>query len=205
VRPEISPSGQESFIEAARRGQIVDAAIEVIAAVGYAHASLARIAEHAGISKGVISYHFTDKDHLIRQVVEHILAAFGAYMAPRVQAERQSAAAMLRAYIESHIGFMREHRQHILALVDILSNPRPKNGKCAVNPKPDAGVVALEQIFRRGQRAGEFRRFPTRVMAVTIRGALDAIAPQMIANPGIDLDAYSRELVTIFELAARTH
>lgn len=205
MRPEISPSGQEasSFIEAARRSQLVDAAIEVIASVGYAQASLSRIAENAGISKGVISYHFADKDHLIRQTVEQILAAFGSYMRPRVQAERDSAAAMLRAYIESHVGFMREHRKHILALVDILSNARGKNGKCVVNPKDDSGLTALEQILRRGQRTGEFRRLSPRVMAVAIRGALDAIAPQMVTDPELDFEAYSRELTTIFDLATR--
>lgn len=205
MRPEINPNGQEtaSFIEAARRGQIVDAAIEVIASIGYAQASLARIAEHAGISKGVISYHFADKDHLIRQVLEQILAAFASYMRPRVEAQRDSAAGMLRAYVESNVGFMREHRNHVLALVDILSHARGRKGECLVSPKQDAGLAALEQILRRGQRTGEFRRFSTRVMAMTIRHAIDAIAPQMITNPGLDFEAYSRELTTVFDLATR--
>lgn len=205
MRPEINPNGQEtpSFIEAARRGQIVDAAIEVIASIGYAQASLARIAEHAGISKGVISYHFADKGHLIRQVLEQILAAFASYMRPRVEAQRDSAAGMLRAYVESNVGFMREHRNHVLALVDILSHARGRKGECLVSPKQDAGLAALQQILRRGQRTGEFRRFSTRVMAMTIRHAIDAIAPQMITNPGLDFEAYSRELTTIFDLATR--
>jgi AcrR family transcriptional regulator len=56
VRPENSPTGQQrSFIEEARRRQIIASAVEVISEVGFGNASLARIAEHAGISKGVIS------------------------------------------------------------------------------------------------------------------------------------------------------
>jgi TetR/AcrR family fatty acid metabolism transcriptional regulator len=39
-----------TFTESARRAQIVQAAIETIAEVGYARASYARIAEHAGLS-----------------------------------------------------------------------------------------------------------------------------------------------------------
>jgi TetR/AcrR family fatty acid metabolism transcriptional regulator len=45
-----------SFVSNARRAQIVEAAIETVADVGYAGASLSRIAVRLGISKGVISY-----------------------------------------------------------------------------------------------------------------------------------------------------
>ena len=55
MRPKDGAGGRVSFIQAARRRQIIAAAIET--AVGYGQASLARIAEHADISKSVISYH----------------------------------------------------------------------------------------------------------------------------------------------------
>jgi AcrR family transcriptional regulator len=54
-----------TFIEEARRKQIVEAAMETIADSGYVNASLAEIAKSADISKGVISYHFESKDELI--------------------------------------------------------------------------------------------------------------------------------------------
>ena len=41
------PRKKPSFIEQARRRQIIDAAIDTIAAVGYANASFARIAAQA--------------------------------------------------------------------------------------------------------------------------------------------------------------
>ena len=50
------------------------AAIDTIAEVGYANASLARIAVRLGISKGVISYHFAGKDDLIAEIVSQVLA-----------------------------------------------------------------------------------------------------------------------------------
>jgi AcrR family transcriptional regulator len=55
-RPARQPSG--SITEAARRAQIVAAAVTVLADRGFASASLAAIADEVGISKGVISYHF---------------------------------------------------------------------------------------------------------------------------------------------------
>jgi AcrR family transcriptional regulator len=67
-----SKSGRTSFIEQARRRQIVQAAIDVIAERGYAGASLEQIALKAGISRGLISYHFAGRDDLIAAVVASI-------------------------------------------------------------------------------------------------------------------------------------
>ena len=127
MRPEIVPITRNgrSFIESARRAQIVECAIDTIATVGYSRTSLAQIAKRASISKGVISYHFADKDDLIQQVVTEVLQAFDAYMRPRVEAERGSATAMLRAYIESNVAFMTAHRKHVLVLVIQLGVDHP--------------------------------------------------------------------------------
>ena len=77
MRSESNPDGKKaerSFIETARRAQIMAAAIDTIAEVGYGQASLARIAETAGTSKGVIIYHFGGKDELVRELVGEYLA-----------------------------------------------------------------------------------------------------------------------------------
>ena len=198
--------GGRSFIEAARRAQIVECAIETIASLGYSRSSLAQIARRARISKGVISYHFADKDDLIEQVLIEVLGAFESYMRPRIQAECSSASRMLHAFIESNVAFMTAHRTYVLVLVDVFTNARRQDGKPLVDPDVyESGLKGLEQILRRGQETGEFRLFSPRVMAVSIRQALDAIAPQMLADPNLDLDAYGRELTTMFDLATRAH
>ncbi|MBW2463627.1 MAG: TetR/AcrR family transcriptional regulator [Deltaproteobacteria bacterium] len=51
-------------------GQIVDAAIRVLARQGYARTSLMDIAREAGMSKGAVHYHFPAKDALIQVVLE---------------------------------------------------------------------------------------------------------------------------------------
>ena len=68
--------GGRTFIETARRAQIVQAAIDTIADLGYANASYAQIAKRAGLSStGLISYHFHSKDDLIEQVIAELVAA----------------------------------------------------------------------------------------------------------------------------------
>ena len=63
MRIKDKPDGQNhpTFTEAARRTQIIECAIETLATLGYAQASLAHIAKRAGISKGVIVYYFSSK------------------------------------------------------------------------------------------------------------------------------------------------
>src|SRR5580704_17145174 len=119
MRSERRTGGQRTdrtFIETARRAQIMAAAIDTIAELGYGQASLARIAETAGTSKGVIIYHFGSKDDLIREIVAELSAKGRAYMGPRLEAE-PTGAGMLRAYIESNLSFIRENHKHVVAVV----------------------------------------------------------------------------------------
>jgi TetR/AcrR family fatty acid metabolism transcriptional regulator len=205
MQPENKAGDQRnlSFIEKARRSQIVACAIDTIATLGYARASLAQIAQRAGISKGVISYHFAGKEELIRQVVAEVFAAGEAFMRPRIGAE-STAAAMLRAYIESNLAFMRTHRNHIMAILEIWSNSRTTDGRLGIGATwIEAAVDHLEPLLRWGQENGEFREFSPRVMAMAIRNAIDGVPPQMVSDEDLDLDAYADELVTLFDRATR--
>ncbi|HMK98465.1 MAG TPA: TetR family transcriptional regulator, partial [Acidimicrobiales bacterium] len=143
---------RRTFIENARRQQIVGAAIDTIAEVGYAQASLARIAARLGISKGVISYHFASKDDLIKQVVIDVVEAGRAYILPRVFAE-PTGPAMLRAYIESNLAFMREHRNYMVAVVEILRNGAftTAGGRRVDGRDVDVAVQLLEEQLARLQ------------------------------------------------------
>ncbi len=206
MRSEIHPSGQgdRSFVENARRAQIIDCAIDAIAELGYANASLAEIARRAGISKGVISYHFAGKRELIGEIIGAILKKATAVMLPRMKAER-SAAGMLRAYIETNLDFLGANPNCIHAIMKIGAATRDE----ADQPKTDyelafqPAVRDLEKLLRFGQQQGEFRDFSTRVMAATIRSAIDGVAFQLEANSKLDLKAYANELVILFDLATR--
>jgi AcrR family transcriptional regulator len=193
-----------TFTEAARRAQIITAAIDTIAEVGYGQASLARIAERAGTSKGVISYHFAGKDDLIREVVAEVLAKGEAYMIPRILAE-SSGTGMLRAYIESNLAFMREHRNHVVAILEIFLNARGEDGGAPFDEESlDYTVTTLQQLLAHFQAVGDFRPdFDPQVMAVAIRGAIDQVPPRLARDRSLDVDRYAGELAALFDRATR--
>jgi AcrR family transcriptional regulator len=207
MRSESSPIGQEStrtFTETARRAQIVAAAIDTIAELGYGQASLARIAGTAGTSKGVIIYHFGGKDELIRELVAGLVARGVAYMEPQVDAE-PTGAGKLRAYIESNLAFMRENRNHMVAIVEIALNARAADGSRLYDfSVQDAGVAALEQLLAYFQGTGEFRAgFDPHVMAMAIRAAINAVPAQLARDPALDVGHHAREIADMFHIATR--
>ena len=207
MRSESSPIGQETsrtFTETARRAQIVAAAIDTIAELGYGQASLARIADTAGTSKGVIIYHFGGKDELMRELVAEVVARGVTYMEPQVDAE-PAGAGKLRAYIESNLAFMGENRNHMVAIFEIALNARATDGSRLYDVSvQDAGVAALEQLLAYFQGTGEFRAgFDPHVMAMVIRAAINAVPAQLARDPALDVAHHAREIADMFHIATR--
>lgn len=192
------PSESRTFIEEARRAQIIDCAIDALATLGYQQASMTKIAKLAKISPGVISYHFGGKDELIKAVVTHVVELATGLMIPRIMAQTTAAAA-LTAYIESNLEFMRLHRNPLIALVEVILHDRdgPYSGQ------QETALTDLEKVLDWGQQTGEFRDFDQRSMAIAIRGAIDAVPTYLISNPDYDLGTLTAELTTTFSLATR--
>jgi len=206
MRSKIRPTGQRAsptFTETARRAQIMAAAIDTIAELGYGQASLARIAEAAGTSKGVIIYHFGGKDELIRDLAAELVARGAAYMRPRIEAE-QTGMGMLRAYIESNLAFMAENRNHVVATVEIALNARAADGSRLFSwAFQDRSVASARELLVHFQRTGEFRAgFDPLVMARAIRAGIDNVASLLVADPGLDIAHHARELADLFVRAA---
>ena len=198
----VAGESERTFIETARRAQIAAAAIDTIAEAGYAGASFARIAERLGISRGLISYHFAGKDDLIKQVVHQAAEQAKAYIRPRILAE-STGPGMLRAYIESNLAFMRDHRNNVIAMVEIARSAEGRRIFYGDTDVVDA-VRALEHLLSGCQTAGQFRPdFDPHVMAIAIRAAIEAASPRLALDPEFDIDNYASEIATVFDRATR--
>jgi AcrR family transcriptional regulator len=182
----------------ARRAQILEATIEVIAEEGFARASFARIRERAGLSSTrLISYHFAGKAELVAALVEHVVAGIGEHVGARVMAA-ETPGERLRAYIEGVVGYADAHRAPMSALLQVVVSGAWGDGR----PAP-SDVSHLERILAGGQRTGEMRAFDTHVMASTIQRAVEAVPFQLEADADLDCTAYATELVELFDRATR--
>jgi AcrR family transcriptional regulator len=192
-------ASRESVTNATRRAQIIKAAIDTIAELGYDSASFARITERAGLSSPrLISYHFAGKQDLIEAIAESVYRAGAQFMIGRME-QQDSAAGRLQAYVEANLAFLREHPKEIRALTELGAHLRDASGEAYSSAgHQEPGVRELEELLRVGQRSGEFRDFDPRSMAVMIRSAIEAAAPRLNGPHALDLAVYSREVVTTF-------
>ena len=196
---EVAGTPRRSFTGAARREQLTQAAIEVLADRGFAAASLSAIAERVGVSKGVLSYHFSDKSDLVREVVQTVLERAGAWMTPRIEGATSYRDALHR-YISANVSFLEAHQVDIIALSEVLANSRIATGvpDTFERSQHDA-IVALEKLFADGQRAGEFGDLPAGILAMSLRATIDAATQRMRSDAAFDFERFEHELIALYD------
>src|SRR5690349_1349111 len=99
---------QNEEMRAAARTRLVDAALQLFASRGYSATSVDAIAEAAGVSVGLLYYHFADKHSLLRAIFERSLADVGSTFAA-ADAEK-NAADRLPALLRSIGVTIKRHR-----------------------------------------------------------------------------------------------
>ena len=67
---------------AATRQRLLDAAARLFAQYGYAASSVASIGEEAGMSRGLVNFHFKTKERLLRAVIDQLVSELEARMFP---------------------------------------------------------------------------------------------------------------------------
>ncbi|HEU5121846.1 MAG TPA: TetR family transcriptional regulator [Candidatus Saccharimonadales bacterium] len=190
---------KRSFIEEARRAQIIEAAIAVLSEVGYAKASLAKIAAKAGISTSLTLYHFKDRRALMLEVMGTIDHAWMTYINEKLHSAT-TARERLRVYIEASLAFMGTRPQHFAAMIELTFNGRDLYGGYeAFANEEDPSLLRIRQILEEGQQNGEFMNFDSTMMALMIRGAIDQFLGYVTMQYSFDLETYTNHVITTFE------
>ena len=102
-----------------RRRELVDAACGLIAEKGFEGLRVRDVAAVAGVNIATLHYYFPEKEHLIRAVIEHILAEFVSANAPIVQNTQMSAAQQIQALIANLENRVRDHAAMVVVLTEI--------------------------------------------------------------------------------------
>jgi AcrR family transcriptional regulator len=199
-----SPDGRRrpTFIEQARRAQIVAAAAETVADVGYANASLTQIAERADISKSVISYHFSGKHELLTLVVTQFFEKTWEYMQGRIEAAT-TAAGKVHAWVASQMAYFGMHRAAFLAMTDIVMSHRAPDGSRPFSDAENEEIAELTEILLAGQRDGEFRDFDPRNVATIVIRCTEGVLGAWAMDEHVDLEGQTAALLDFIDHAIR--
>jgi TetR/AcrR family transcriptional repressor of bet genes len=85
--------------KAARREQLMDATLEVLARRGLAQTTLADVADAAGLSRGIVNFHFESKERLLLATLTRLSAEYDATWREGLAAAGPAPAERLRALL----------------------------------------------------------------------------------------------------------
>jgi len=85
----------------ARREQLIEATIAVLAVRGYARATLTEVADTAGLSHGLVNFHFTSKDILFSETLAYLSEEYTQNWQRAVAMAGPSPAAQLDALVRA--------------------------------------------------------------------------------------------------------
>lgn len=199
------PPEELTFTERARRAQIVEATVNVLADEGFAAASLTGIARKAGVSKGLILYYFDSKDDLLRQVLFETVGSLAEATLDSLDLDRP-APDVLRALIHAsaRVGVERRHSRRAVTQIIAHLGEGAQGEPSVKSTDAEPLIAGIEQLFFAGQSAGTFRGdVDTRIMAITYQAAIDAMYRHLDAHPDADPAAYADALADLFTAAVQ--
>ncbi len=85
----------------ARRQQLIEATIETLAEVGYARTTLTAVATRAGLSHGLVNFHFETKEKLLTATMLYLAEEYRANWSAALDAAGPGAAVRLNALLQA--------------------------------------------------------------------------------------------------------
>ncbi|HEV8389623.1 MAG TPA: TetR family transcriptional regulator [Dongiaceae bacterium] len=158
-----------------RPREILDAALTVFVAKGFAATKLDDVAVAAGISKGLLYRYFDNKAELFKEVIRQTLVTTIRDVGDRARAT-DSALAALDIFLEQMIALAKDARRSAIPkLVISESGSFPELAVFYLAEVIGPGLQQLSGLVRRGVESGEFRRVDPDLAAKSI------IAPMLLA------------------------
>lgn len=156
VRNSAAPAAQ-----ARRRGSLdqilIDAAMDLFASYGYRGTSLAKIASAAGVTKGALYWHFSDKEEFFIAVVSKVLGEWGLIFE---KSGRAMSAGEFRVEFERMFDTMaalNEENPWVSRLLLIIALESHKIGPRVLRSMRKAnrdGIANFRELVERGRRLG---------------------------------------------------
>ncbi|MBX3247921.1 MAG: TetR family transcriptional regulator C-terminal domain-containing protein [Myxococcales bacterium] len=138
----------------ARRAQIVEGLLRVLPEAGYERATVARIAQAAGLGAGLVHHHFASKQEILLALGERLAAGIEARLRPA-----EPARGRLEAWIDAHLALGEGASPEAVACwvalgAEALSQPEVGDlYRALVARRLDALRGLLREVCREEQRA----------------------------------------------------
>lgn len=171
------PKRERSGLRDLRRGQIVAAARAIVAEDGLEALTIAALEDRLDFTRGVITYHFRNKDEIVEAVLESAVTEIDAAM-HRELATAGTVKERVRAVLHGQVSGWIEHPEAGKILLSFW-------GRLGSDPRAAAVNAALYRRYR--EESGAMANEP---IAVLLVGIVLGIATQHYFEPGaFDVEA----------------
>lgn len=135
-----------------RKAQIAGGLIKVMAKRGYDGASIADIAKAAGLTSGLVHYHFKNKHHILMAALRELIARHDANLQRRLVRAGDDPIAGVATYIDVHLGLGADADPEALACWVLLSGEALRDAKvrAELTKSIEAEVMRLTEMIRAG-------------------------------------------------------
>lgn len=141
-----------------RRAQITDALIKVMASRGYDGASINEIANAAGLTPGLVHYHFKNKQQILLAALSELVARHEVRLNEALATASQSPGAQVSSFIDVHLGLRASSAPDELACWVLISGEALRQPAVqSAFTEALAGLIGrLEFIVAAGCASGDF-------------------------------------------------
>jgi AcrR family transcriptional regulator len=185
-----APEGTEvSGTADQRREQMLQAALEVISARGYADTRIADVAERAGVSPALVIYYFKTKDQLLTEAIRYYEDNWYAVGQSRMAGLATAAARLEEVVAMSCLSEEDpEPAGSSLLWLDFWAQAARNAEVAGVRQKSDERWrQVISSLVHEGQDAGEFRDIDAARFAISLSTMLDGLTIQIaLEDPVVD-------------------
>lgn len=180
------PEKMRELISETMRANIHQAGIELIREFGWSAFTTERIAEKAGVSRGVLYNYFKNKEAIARSIIESSFANLNAKL-NAVAAAKKSAAARLREMALLDVGHFVSQRELHRVFMQNLPPPGKKKTPCPKHFHQERDQI-YAALVESGIADGEFAPVDVHAAVTLLTGALHQLCMRSIFE-NIEADA----------------
>lgn len=181
-----------------RLRQLIEATIDCIAQRGYAGTTLAEVADGAGLSRGIVNFHFHSKERLLIETLRYLSQVYDRNWREAVKKAPASAAARIWAHAKSDFHKSVCNRRYISAWSGLRAeaSSRPTYQKiCADSDKACQDYILAQ--CRQIQKEGDYATDPE-IVALALDALTEGLWLQFLMQPDILTPAKARKCVLAF-------
>jgi len=181
------------------REKVIQAAIDCIYRDGFHAAHTNRIAEEAGVSWGVLQYHFGDKDGLLQAVIDHIFDDFAATLeSTSLQGEHLQQRVRQLIDVVWTLVSKKEYRVSIAILRNAgKDNSSSINGQKQLSRWARKTSQLWDELFAGKIQEPQRSEIARHLLFATLRGMVDEINPKNVKTKKsiqVECDALSEAI-----------